>query len=121
MKKIVWLICLLLFFSGLAVAQKAPQAARPGQVPPANLSWTESTQNVDSFNIYRGLTPGGENYATPLASTPGTQFAYSDTSVACWNTYYYTATAVLSGAESAPSNEVSKVIPCPSPPLLNVN
>ncbi|MDR3711036.1 MAG: fibronectin type III domain-containing protein [Capsulimonadaceae bacterium] len=87
-------------------APAAPTLAAPaagnGQVV---LSWSEATgQTVTSFNIYRGLSAGGES-TTPIASTSGTSTTYTDTSVTNGATYYYYMTAVNSGGESPDSTE----------------
>jgi hypothetical protein len=76
-----------------------------------DLSWNASTsQNVIGYNIYRGLKSGGPySKINPVlnAST-----AYTDTSVASGNTYYYVTTAVNSSEEeSGYSNQAQATIP----------
>jgi len=76
-----------------------------------DLSWNASTsQNVIGYNIYRGLKSGGPySKINPVlnAST-----AYTDTSVASGNTYYYVTTAVNSSdEESGYSNQATAAIP----------
>jgi hypothetical protein len=77
-----------------------------------SLSWTDNNSGVVGYNVYRGSTSGGP-YAqinSGLDATP----AYSDTSVASGQTYYYVATAIDgSGVESGYSNEAQAVIPTP--------
>jgi fibronectin type 3 domain-containing protein len=68
------------------------------------LTWTAST-GATSYNIYRGLTSGGEG-AVPLANgVTGTSF--TDTCLANNQAYYYEVTAVDPGGESAKSGEIS--------------
>lgn len=74
-----------------------------------NLSWDAVTGAV-SYNVYRGLTPGGEG-STPLA-TNVTATNFADTNLPGGIPYYYFVTAVNGNtapvpAESAPSAEVS--------------
>jgi fibronectin type 3 domain-containing protein len=74
--------------------------------------------NVDagatSYNVYRGLTAGGEGttpYATGLTVT-----TFTDNAVTGGTTYFYYVTAVGTGGESAGSAEVSAQIPIPPNP-----
>jgi len=67
-----------------------------------SLTWTSST-GATSYNVKRSTTSGGPY--TTLASQ--TQTSYVDTAVTNGMTYYYVVTAVNSGGESAPSQEVS--------------
>jgi hypothetical protein len=86
-----------------------------GVAPPqhsVSLSWTDSNSGIAGYNVYRGNSAGGPftQINSGLDATP----AYSDTSVAAGQTYYYVATAVNeSGAESAYSNEVEGAVPSP--------
>ncbi len=89
--------------SGVGVA--APQHS-------VSLSWTDANSGIAGYNVYRGNSAGGPftQINSGLDATP----AYSDTSVAAGQTYYYVATAVNeSGAESAYSNEVEGAVPSP--------
>ena len=89
--------------SGVGVA--APQHS-------VSLSWTDTNSGIAGYNVYRGNSAGGPftQINSGLDATP----AYSDTSVAAGQTYYYVATAVNeSGAESAYSNEVQGAVPSP--------
>jgi autotransporter-associated beta strand protein len=79
-------------------------------VPPSatqiNLSWTAPGGTVTGYNVYRGTSPGGENYSAPLnGGTPVTTTTYSDTTAAPGTTYYYTVEAVNVSGSSAASNE----------------
>jgi len=77
-----------------------------------SLSWTDTNSGIAGYNVYRGNASGGP--FTEINSGLDTITAYSDTSVAAGQTYYYVATAVNeSGAESAYSNEAQGVIPSP--------
>jgi len=67
-----------------------------------------------TFNIYRATTSKGE-VKPPLASgLPSC--AFTDTTVVSGTTYFYTATQVVGGIESAPSNEITAQISIPSAP-----
>jgi hypothetical protein len=86
------------------------------------LSWVASTTpGVVGYNVYRGITSGGES-TTPLNSSPvaagctsTTTCIYSDATVVAGTTYYYTVAAVASNAvsQSANSNQVSATVPRP--------
>ena len=125
MKRILFACLILAAFSGLASAQNfivTPTVdaviVTPGQHAIV-VSWTESTPAVTSFNVYRGPSPGGENYGTPLASVSGAVLAYPDFTSTPGTNYCYTVTSVLV-VESAPSNEVCGTTPVPpNPPFLN--
>ena len=87
----------------------AALAGAPGYNVPAtiNLSWTAPSEAVAGYNVYRGTTPGGENYSTPLnGNLPVTGTSYSDATGAAGTTYYYTVVAVNAVAGSVPSSEV---------------
>ena len=77
------------------------------------LTWTASAQAV-SYNVYRGLTPGGEDLANPINVDPNTGrvkpisgLRYTDVAVADGTPYYYVVRAVNSTGLSDPSNEAS--------------
>src|ERR1039457_7005482 len=104
----------------LSVASNASNAPTQtlsgvGVAPPqhsVSLSWTDANSGIAGYNVYRGNSAGGPftQINSGLDATP----AYSDTSVAAGQTYYYVATAVNeSGAESAYSNEVQGAVPSP--------
>ena len=114
------LLVVLLLTSTAAFAQNVITPVAPGKTPSLTVSWTETTPNCATFNIYRATTPGGENYGQPLSSVVGTVSSYTDKSVLPGIFYYYTVTAVVV-VESAPSNEVSMQVPVPpSPPLATI-
>lgn len=73
------------------------------------LYWPE-TPGATGYNIYRGVTSGGENYSTPLnSSTPVTDLTYQDTGLTEGTEYFYTIKAVSASGLSQPSDENSAV------------
>jgi FG-GAP-like repeat/Fibronectin type III domain len=78
----------------------------------AQLNWT-AVPGATSYNVRRGVTPGGEVLVrSGIAGTSVVDFG-----LAPGGTYYYVVAAVNGAGESAPSNEVSIVLP---PSTLNV-
>ena len=74
-----------------------------------NLSWTPSTSQVVGYNVYRGVTQG--TYSKVNSALDPTS-AYTDSTVASGQTYYYVATAVNSaGEESTYSTPITATIP----------
>ncbi len=71
-----------------------------------DLTWNASS-GATSYNVYRGAVSGGPY--TEIGSSNST--AYTDNTVVSGQTYYYVATAVDSGGESAYSNVATAVIP----------
>ena len=94
--------------TGLTTLPLAPVVTAATQGGQVQLSWTASNGAV-SYNIYRGLAPGGEDPA-PYA-TVNNATAFTDAGVASGLTYYYLVTAVDFSGESAFSNEVAAVLP----------
>ncbi len=75
-----------------------------------NLNWNPSTSQVTGYNVYRSSAAAGP-YAK-LNSSPDAGTAFTDTTVAASQTYYYVTTAVnSSGAESTYSNQVQVAVP----------
>lgn len=75
-----------------------------------SLGWAASSSAVVGYYVYSGTQASGP--FARLNSTPMATTSYSDSTVQAGQTYYYYVTAVdSSGMESAPSNEVSAVIP----------
>jgi len=68
------------------------------------LSWQGSGAGV-TYNVYRGLTSGGEGTTPYATGVTGTSF--SDTHVTSRRRYYYVVRAVSGTALSDPSNEAS--------------
>lgn len=74
------------------------------------LSWLPSTsQGVLGYNIYRRTTPAGVPVKLNSALVASTSF--TDTTVQLGLTYYYSATSVGTGAESAESSQAVAAIP----------
>ena len=77
------------------------------------LTWEASTESgVVGYNVYRGGVSGGPYSKINSALEAST--AYTDSTVAAGQTYYYATTAVDgSGIESTYSNQARAVIPAP--------
>lgn len=93
----------------------------PGTI---ELDWNPPADNggapVQSYNLYRGLWPGGQG-ATPYA-TGVTGTAFSDQfGLVAGTTYYYTVTAFNAAGEGPPAGEVSAILQPgkPGPPVLS--
>ncbi len=77
-----------------------------------SLDWTGPFMGGDSYNLYRGTSPGGESLLKKgLNSTP-----YQDTGLTDGVTYYYQVSAVTNKRESALSTEVAVTPQPPAPP-----
>jgi hypothetical protein len=90
------------------------------------LSWTASTDAAANptltYNVYKfsGVcTTTGSPVFTKINTAPVTTLTYTDSTVTT-GTFCYYVTAVLNGAESAPSTQVSAVILLAAPTLLKV-
>lgn len=121
MKKIILLLCLCLTVNSFAQTRvKVRKLALGGHS--ATLSWNAVTSTCSAgiaYNAYRGTAAGGENYTTPLNSTPGTALTYVDNTVNALSLYFYTIKAYCASSstkESIPSNEVQANIPGDSQP-----
>jgi hypothetical protein len=75
------------------------------------LSWSASSTSGVTYNVYRSTTSG--NGFAVINSSPVTTLSYSDSNVQAGTTYFYQVTAVDSGGESVPSNQVSVSVPTP--------
>ena len=98
--------------SGLVANVIGPPAAPTGLTAAAfssseiDLSWTAPAGPVTGYNVYRGASPGGENYSAPINGvTPVTTTSYSDTGVAGGDEYYYTVEAVNAAGSGSMSAE----------------
>jgi fibronectin type 3 domain-containing protein len=73
------------------------------------LTWTAPTNTggapITSYRVYRGTTPGGEDFSTPVGTPTTTSF--EDTAVTAGTAYSYVVTAVNSAGEGARSAEVT--------------
>jgi hypothetical protein len=92
------------FYLVLGVSQLQAQQGIGGGV---ELSWTASVTPVVTYEVYRGVASGKENYAAPLNATPISTLRYRDATAAMRSTYFYTVEAVKGTTHSVPSNEVS--------------
>jgi fibronectin type 3 domain-containing protein len=88
-----------------------------------SLTWTPPAYNGDAqdltYNVYRGTTAGAES-TTPIA-TGVTAPSFTDTQVTPGQTYYYTATAIDLGGESARSGEASAIVSAALPPYITAS
>ena len=74
------------------------------------LSWTASTSDVAGYNVYRG--PASTGPFSKINPSLNSTTAYTDSTVAANQTYYYETTAVnSSNEESAPSTPAQAIIP----------
>lgn len=78
-----------------------------------SLSWTASADQVDGYQIFKGLTAGGEA-TTPVNSALVTGTTFIDTTAAPGDEFYVVKSS-LGGVLSVASNEVQAVI-LPAPP-----
>lgn len=81
------------------------------------LSWTASTGAV-SYNVYRGVSAGGEAASAVRTGVTGT--SVTDSGLTNGTTYYYQVTAVNSGGEGSRSGEASATPLAPPPAPQNV-
>lgn len=98
-----------------------------------HLSWTQSPDPscgpVTGYNVYRADASGTENFASPLATVPGTVSVFDDATVVFNHTYFYKVKAfdgvACGNGISNASNEATAVIPQqiiivqPQAPVLN--
>lgn len=81
------------------------------------LKWKTRATYGETYNIYRGTTPGGEDAKRYRTGVTGHSF--SDTHVTIGTTYYYTVAMVLNKAISSASNEAFDTATT-GPPTLRV-
>jgi hypothetical protein len=75
------------------------------------LTWNASpTSGINGYNVFRGTASGAEG-TTPLNPSPLPGLTYTDTNLTSGQTYFYVVTAVDSGGNSPPSNEIPASIP----------
>ncbi len=106
-------------WTAVSLAPTAPENVSAAATGPAGIavSWTDSSDNEDSFIIYRSTTLG-ENY-TPAAVTDANVTSYNDTGLVHSTTYYYYVTAVNAAGESLLSNvdsDTTDTLPVPAAP-----
>lgn len=100
---VLFLVCCSAISFAQTKAVAKPKALTP-QAPAAQLAWTETGCSTCTFNVYRGITQGGEG-TTPLASGI-TTLSYTDSTVVRGSFYCYEVTAVNTVGESPKSNEI---------------
>ncbi|MGO9110801.1 MAG: dockerin type I domain-containing protein [Thermoguttaceae bacterium] len=100
--------------TGLTTLALAPVVTATTPAGQVQLSWPASNGAV-AYNIYRGLTSGGEG-ASPYAIVNNAT-SFTDAGVTSGQAYYYYVTAVDFSGESTPSNEVTAAV---QPPLVVV-
>ena len=76
-----------------------------------DLTWDLGSAGIDGYNVYRGTRSGGPY--TKLNSKILAASTYTDATVKSGTTYYYVATSVDAGVESAYSADVVAAIPSP--------
>ena len=82
--------------------------ATPASATQINLEWLAFGGTISGYNIYRGTTPDGENYSTPLnGGTLVTTTTYNDATASANTTYYYIIEAVTASGSSTASNEIN--------------
>ena len=104
MRTLVAIMLFLLCLSMVSVAQTTQHSV--------TLTCTPGTSNspVTGFNFYRGTASGGPY--TLQTATPQTTCSYKDTAnLVEGQKYYYVATDINGGGESAQSTEASALIP----------
>ena len=84
------------------------------------LNWTASASPdlAATYSVFKGLSPGGEDYNTSVNSTPITGTTYTVEGLANSTTYYFTLQARNDAGKSDVSDEVSAT---PQSPVLPAN
>ena len=110
-------------FDGVAYAQDAPQNLEATPAPDNNsvtLRW-DAVSGADNYQVVRGDGSGQSvqwpNPIVPIATVPGTETTYTDSTVTAGNTYSYAVRAVAGGTTGAYSNvpSVTLVTTTPAP------
>lgn len=102
----------LSFASNAANNPPAEPVSGTGVTPvyTVGLTWTRSTSDVTGYNVYRG--PASTGPFTKINPSLNSNTAYTDSTVASGQTYYYVTTAVnSSNVESSPSTPAQAEIP----------
>jgi hypothetical protein len=100
------------FSSNAANSPPAEPLSGTGVAPvyTVGLSWTASTSDVTGYNVYRG--PASTGPFSKINPSLNSTTAYTDSTVATGQTYYYETTAVnSSNEESSPSTPAQAIIP----------
>ncbi len=103
---ITWRLLLLLGSMAVASAHSVVLTWNPSAVDATHLAPT-------GYNVKRAAVSGGP-YAT-VGSTAAPTTTYTDTTVVDGATYFYVVTAIVTGGESAPSNQTTCAVPFPAP------
>ncbi len=89
-----------------------------------SLHWSAPDYSkLGGYAVYRGTTPGGEDFANPIATVGKDTTSYNDTSVEIGKKYYYVVKAFDTANPpnySAPSNEVEAEIKDNDPPVIEI-
>jgi fibronectin type 3 domain-containing protein len=103
-------------FAPSAPSHLTAEAVSASQI---NLSWDASPTSGVSYNLYASTTPCFTPSPAGLIGSGITTTGYSAKGLQPSTTYYYVVTAVLSLAESTPSNEANaKTLPLVAPSHL---
>lgn len=81
----------------------------------AILTWNASADVVDGYNVYKGVTPGGER-AVAINTGLVTALTYTDTAVQVGVRYSYFVKSVKNGIESVASNKATSAVILPAAP-----
>src|SRR5262249_51418981 len=86
------------------------------------ISWSPVLGAV-GYNVYRSLTPrqGGQPLGARANGSELTGTSYTDFGLKSGTAYYYVVTADMSGAFTAPSNEVSATTPTSTVNPVRIN
>ena len=98
----------------------APGALHVTSVTPARvvLAWVDNSENESGFVVERAA--GGGSFV-PIVTTVANAVTYSDTHLTAETTYLYRVLAVNAAGDSAPSNEISVLVPGAAPPSSPVS
>jgi hypothetical protein len=102
----------LAFASNASNSSSSESVTGTGTTPvyTVGLSWTASTSSVTGYNVYRGPATSGP--FTKLNPSLNSSTAFTDSTVASGQIYYYVTTAVnSSNEESSPSSPAKAQIP----------
>jgi len=104
------------FLAVVALATIFPAFPARAQQYAVKLSWTASADAAANpsltYNVYRA--PSCAGHFVQINAAPVTGTAFIDSSAASGAAYCYQVTAVLSGTESAPSNQAVAAAPPPA-------
>ena len=92
----------------------ATGSARISWTPPATAADGVPLTNLSAFNIYYGRSPSALICRAKIAQIHLTHYVIRGLTGGRW--YFVVTAETTSGAQSVPSNLVSKVIPGPMPP-----